>query len=91
MFAGLNPTLHYSPCLCPTPPSCKRVGLSPASPGADLMLVAGRASGARARLRVRGAARSHDRGFSKNALMEGWERAQKPVIRRSCWYSDTPE
>ena len=76
------PALHSSPRLCPTPPSCKRVGLSPASPGADLMLVAGRAAGARAV--VIGVSQ-------KNALMEGWERAQKPVIRRPCWYSDTPE
>ena len=44
-------TLHYSPRLFPTHPSCKRVGTSPASPGsgwrADLILVAGRAAGAR--------------------------------------------
>ena len=26
----------------------------------------------------------------KHAFMEGWERAEKPMIRRPCWYSDKP-
>ena len=86
-FFWFRSTLHYSPRLFPTPPSCKRVGPSPASPGADLILVAGRAAGARGCARRR---RVPIWVFSKNALMAGWDRAEKPVIRRPCWYSDTP-
>ena len=41
-FCYFKSTLHYSPRLFPTPPSCKRVGTSPASPGTDLILVAGK-------------------------------------------------
>ena len=70
VFRGLKSTLHYLPRLFPTPPSCKRAGLSPASPGSRPNL----SGGARARrgaravgFGFRAAPRSH-RGFSKKML-----------------------
>ena len=91
VFRGLKSTLHYLPRLFPTPPSYKRAGLSPASPGSRPNLSGGararRARGARGRFRA--APRSH-RGFSKNAFMEDWEGAELHMIRRPCWYNDKP-
>ena len=70
VFRWLKSTLHYLPRLFPTPPYCKRAGLSPASPGSSPNLSGGaggaRAAG-RARGRFRAAPRSH-RGFSKTCF-----------------------
>ena len=69
VFRWLKSTLHYLPRLFPTPPSCKRAGLSPASPGSRSNLSCGARArgGARARPVSRGAPRSH-RGFSKTCF-----------------------
>ena len=58
VFRWLKSTLHYLPRLFPTPPSSKRAGLSPASPGSRPNLSGGARArrGARARPVSRGAA-----------------------------------
>jgi hypothetical protein len=90
VFRWLKSTLHYLPRLFPTPIFCKRAGLSPASPGAVLILVAGRARGGAFVPRCFARRRVPIGVSKKNALMEGQERALKPMIRRPCWYSDEP-
>ena len=90
VFRWLKSTLHYLPRLFLTPPSCKCAGLSPASPGSRPNL----SGGARARRGARAAGFARRRVpievSQKHAFMEGWERAEKPMIRRPCWYSDKP-
>ena len=68
VFRWLKSTLHYLPRLFPTPPSCKRAGLSPASPGSRPNL----SGGARARRGARAAGFARPRvlpsGDLKNML-----------------------
>ena len=90
VFRWLKSTLHYLHRLFPTPPSYKRAGLSPASPGSRHNLSGGACARRGARAAGFARPRSPIGGSQKHAFMEGWERAEKPMIRRPCWYSDKP-